>query len=70
MGLLRSHLEGVVVEVEYFLWEFPNIMLDNVLDGLVLVKNISHNMDLILGDSFPNKAAHRMAPDESKEFNK
>ena len=27
-------------------------------------------MDLILGASFPNKAAHRMTPEESEELNR
>ena len=42
----------------------------NFFDGLPLVQKISHQMDLIPGVSFPNKATHRMTPVESEELNK
>ena len=51
------------------LGEFSNIVSDNVLDGLPLVRKISHQMDLIQGASFPNKATHRMKLIESEESN-
>ena len=57
-------------KVADFLEEFPNIVSDHVHDGLQLVQKISHQMDLILGASFLNKAAHRMQLAESEELNR
>ena len=53
------------IEVVDLLEEFPNIVSDNVPYGLPPVQKINHQMDLILGASFPNKAIHRMTPIES-----
>ena len=57
-------------EVANLLEEFPDIVLDNVLDGLPPVWKISHQMDLIPRASFPNKAAHKMTPAKSEELNR
>ena len=45
-------------------------MSDNVPDGLPPVQKISHQLDLILGASFPNKAIHRMTLAKSEELNR
>ena len=66
----KVEVEEVPTKVEELLKEFPNIVLDNVPDGLPPVRKISHQMDLIPGASFPNKAAHRMTPAESEELNR
>ena len=58
------------IEVANLLDEFPDIVSDNVLDGLPLVHKIYHQMDLIAGANFPNKAMHRMKPTESEELNR
>ena len=50
--------------------EFPDIVSDNVPDGFSPVRKLSHQIDLILGASFPNKAAHRMTPVESEKLNR
>ena len=65
----KEEVEEVSIEVTDMLGEFPNIVLDNVPDGLPPVKKISHHMDLILGANFPNKEAHRMIPTKSEELN-
>ena len=57
-------------EVVELLKEFLDIDSDNVLDGLPPVWKISHQMDLILGASLPNKETHRMTPTESEELNR
>ena len=66
----KENVEEVPAKVAELLKEFPDIVSDNVLDGLPPVQKISHQMDLILGASFPNNAAHRMTPAESEELNK
>ena len=50
----------MTIEVANLLEEFPNIVSDNVPDGLPLVYKIIHQLDLILGASLPNKAGHKM----------
>ena len=52
------------------LGEFSNIVSDNVPDGFLPVRKMSHQIYLILGANFPNKAVYRMTPIESKELNK
>ena len=38
------------------------IVSDNVPDGLPPMRKISHQVDLVLGANFPNKATYRMTP--------
>ena len=66
----KIEVEEGPIEVVNLLKEFPNIVLNNIPNGLPLVWKISHQMDLILGASFPNKATHRMTPAESEELNR
>ena len=63
----KTDVEEVPTEVAKLLKEFPDIVSDNVPDGLPLVRKISHQMDLIPGASLPNKAAHRISPAESED---
>ena len=56
--------------VSDLLSEFGDIVSDNVPEGLPQVRKISHQIDLIPGASFPNKAAHRMTPNETEELNR
>ena len=42
--------------------EYGDVISDNVPKELPLVRQISHQIDLIPRDSFPNKATHRMTP--------
>ena len=58
----KEEVEEVPGEVVDMLGEFSDIVSDNVPDGLPLMRNISHWMDLILGANFPNKVVHRMTP--------
>ena len=58
----KTKVEEMPAKVAELLKEFPDIVLDNVPNGLPPVRKISHQMDLILGASFANKAAHRMTP--------
>ena len=66
----KMEVEEVLAKFVDLLKEFPDIVSDNVPNGLPLVRKISHQMDLILGASLPNKAAHRMTLAESEELNK
>ena len=69
----RKDKEGsskIPLEVSGLLSEYGDVISDNVPEGLPLVRQISHQIDLIPGASFPNKDAHRMTPTETEELNK
>lgn len=66
----KEEVEDAPVEVVDLLNEFEDIVSDNVCDGLPPVRKISHQIDLILGASLPNKVAHRMTLAESEELNR
>ena len=66
----KAKVEEVPAKAAYFLKEFPNIVLDNVLDRLPLVWKISHQIYLIPGANFSNKAVHRMTLAESEKLNR
>ena len=40
------------------------------MKDLLEIRKIIHQIDIILGASFPNKAAHRMTPTEMEELNR
>ncbi len=69
----RKDKEGsseITFEVLDLLGDFGDVISDNVPKGLPPVRKISHQIDLIPGASFPNKATHRMTPTETEELNR
>ena len=66
----KEEVEEVLAEVVDMLGNFYDIVSDNVPDGLHPMRKISHQMDLVPGASFPNKALHIMTPTESEELNR
>lgn len=60
----------VLVEVSGLLSEYGDIISNNVPKGLLLARQINHQIDLVPRASFPNKAAHKMTPTETEELNK
>ena len=56
-------------EIGSLLANFQNIISNNVPNGLPRMRSISHCMNLIPRASFPNKAPHRLTPDEKVELN-
>ena len=48
----------IPLEVSSLLSEYGDVISDNISEGLPLVRQISHQIDLICGASFPNKATH------------
>ena len=65
----KEEVEEVPTSVVDILREYSDILLDNVANRFPSKKKTSHQMDLVLGASFPNKAVHRMTPVESEELN-
>ena len=63
-------IDRVPIEITNFLNENKDIVVEDIPDGLPLVRSISHYMDLIPGASFPNKAPYRLTPAENEELNR
>ena len=69
----RKNKEGnseVLVEVLSLLSDYGDVISDNVPQELLPIRQISYQIDLILGASLPNKVAHRMTPTEIDELNR
>jgi hypothetical protein len=61
-------MNGLPTEIQLMLDVFADIVfkcLPNVLPPII---SISHHIDLILGDSFPNKVAYKLTPKENEEI--
>jgi hypothetical protein len=63
-------IDRVPEEIVELLNEYKEIIADDNLDGLPLVRSISHCMDLIPAASFPNKAPYRLTPAKNEELNR
>jgi len=59
----------VPVEIQSMLEEFKEIVAEEMTTWLTPVHKISHQIDLILGSSLPNKAPHRVSPKKNEELN-
>jgi hypothetical protein len=55
------------MKVHELLDEFVDIVVDELPHTLPPIKSISHHIDLIPGESFPNKATYRLNPQENEE---
>ena len=62
--------DKIAEEITKLLNEYKHIVVDDIPNGLLPVRNISHCMDLILGASFPNKAPYRLTPTKNEELNR
>jgi hypothetical protein len=66
--LTTTNLDDLSTEVKSILDEFTNIIVNDFLNALPPIRSINHHIDLILGESFPNKAFYRMTPQENEEI--
>ena len=69
----RKDTEGsseIPLEVSDLLNEFGDVISDNVLEGLLPIRKINHQIDLFPRASLPNKVSHRMTPNETEELNR
>ena len=69
----RKDKEGsteVPLEFLGLLSQYGDVISDNVSKVLPLIRKIGHQIDLILGAHFSNKASHRMTPTETKDLKK
>jgi hypothetical protein len=61
---------SVPAEIQCMLEYFKEIVAEELPTGLPPLRSISHQIDLIPGLNFPNKAPYRMTPSESEEVNR
>jgi len=70
-ALKKETKESQPEEIRELLTKYEDIISDNIVpEGLPPIRSINHHMDLILGASLPNKAAHGMTPAENEELNR
>lgn len=63
-------LNSIPLEIQPLLNEFKEIVVDDLSASLPPLRSISHQIAVMLGSSFSNKASHRMTPVENEEVNK
>ena len=60
----------VPTDINLFPGEFKEIIANDLPKGLPPMRSISHQIDLIIGSSLPNKEIYRMTPVESEEVSR
>jgi hypothetical protein len=65
--LTSTRVENLLIEVQELLEEFTDIVVDELPRSLPLMRSMSHHIDIIPGASLPNKATHRLTPQENEE---
>ena len=63
--MIHTEVNDLPKEIQDMLQEFSDIVVDDLPDKLSPKRSISHHIDFIPGDSFPNKAAYRMSPKDN-----
>ena len=48
--------------------DFTYIIVDEFPNAFPPIRSISHHIDLILGESLPNKASYRLTPQENDKM--
>jgi len=54
--------------VSSLLQDYKDVSSEEIPTGLPPIRGIEHQIDLIPGASFPNRAAYRANPEETKEI--
>jgi hypothetical protein len=65
--LTSTRVDDFPDEIQELLREFADIIVDELPRSLPPMRSVSHHIDLIPGDSLPNKAAYRLMPQENEE---
>jgi hypothetical protein len=60
-------MEDLSEEVQELLYNFVDIVVDELPNSLPPIRSISHHIDLIPGESLPNKATYILTPRENEE---
>jgi hypothetical protein len=67
IALTSTRVDDLPEEVQELLEEFVDIVVDELPRLLPPIRSISHQIDLIPGASFPNKASYRLTLQENGE---
>jgi hypothetical protein len=65
--LTSTSVNDLPEEVQELLDNFVDIVVDELPNSLPPIRSISHHIDLILGESLPNKVAYILTPRENEE---
>eukprot|EP00253_Pinus_taeda_P019816 PITA_19816 len=68
--LTSTNLDDLPEEIKTPLNDFADIIVDELPNALPPIKSIRHHIDLIRGESFPNKATYSLNPQENAEVGK
>jgi hypothetical protein len=68
--LTSTRVDDLLGEIQELLEEFADIVVDKLPRSLPPMRSVSHHIDLIPGDIFPNKSAYRLMPQENEEVKK
>jgi hypothetical protein len=60
--LTSTYMDDLPVEIQELLDNFVDIMVDALPHSLPPIRSISHHIDLIPGERFPNKEKCRLTP--------
>jgi hypothetical protein len=60
--LTSTSMDDFLEEIWELLDNFADIVVDELLNSLLSIISINHHIDLILGESLPNKAAYILTP--------
>jgi len=66
--LTSTYLDDFPVEFKILLDEFVDIIVDDFPNALSPIWISIHHIDLILGESLPNKATYNMTPLDNEEM--
>jgi len=66
--LTATNMDDFTIEVKGIVDEFVDIIVDELPYALPPMTNISHHIDLILGERLPNKETYMLTPQEKKEI--
>jgi hypothetical protein len=66
--LMSTYMDDLPEEIQDFLENFVNIVLDELLSSLPPIISIIHHIDLIPGASMSKKEAYRLTPQENDEL--
>jgi hypothetical protein len=65
--LTSTSMDDLHEEIKELLDNFANMVVDELPNSLPPIKSICHHIDLIPGESIPNKVAYRLTPRENEE---
>ena len=66
----KTTISDLPREIQEMLVDFGDIVVDDLSDELPPKRDVSHQIDFILGASLPNKAVYRLTPQENEEVRK